>query len=174
MAVKPKRLGEILMDNGVLKKEGLMKALDIQKREGGLIGEILVDRGIVTEEDVVVALAQQLNYPYLAVSNFVVSEEAVRAVPVGVAVECLCIPLDKIGGRLAVAMSDPSNQSAVRTIERASGCRVQTFVSTISEIEAAIEKHYRKSLKPTQLTRLNERLRWVLREASQERQKAPK
>ncbi len=169
--MRPKRLGEILIEHGLLKIENLKKALEIQKKKGGLIGGVLVENRLVTEEDVVVALAEQLNYPYLAVSNFVINEEAVRAVPAELAVKYMCIPVDKMSGTLVVVMSDPSHQGTVRALERASGCRVQAFVGTLSEIEAAIGRCYKKSLKSAHTKSLGEKLKFVLRQASEERQK---
>ncbi len=165
----PKRLGEILIENGVLKEADLKKALEIQKEEGGLLGQILVAKGFVTEEDVVIALAHQLNYPYLPVSSFVINKEAVRAVPARLALQYVCIPVDKVSGHLAVVMSDPSNHVAVRALERASGCSVQAFVGTISEIEAAIERCYKKKLSKEDKGTLDEKMQMVLRQAAKER-----
>lgn len=170
-AKAPKRLGEILMDNGVLKEAELKRALEIQKEEGGLLGQILVGKGFLTEEDVVVALAQQLDYPYLPVSNFVINQDAVQAIPSSMALEYVCVPVDKVGGRLAVVMSDPSNAAAVRKLERASGCRVQAFVGTISEIESALERCYKKKPAKKSKDAGADRMKMVLQKASEERQK---
>lgn len=167
----PKRLGEILMDNGVLKDAELKKALEIQKEEGGLLGQILVGKGFVTEEDVVVALAQQLDYPYLPVSNFAINKDAAQAIPASLALEYVCVPVDKVGGRLAVVMSDPSNAAAVRKLERASGCRVQAFVGTISEIESAIESCYKKKPAKKFKDAGADKMKMVLQKASEERRK---
>ncbi|MBI4549819.1 MAG: hypothetical protein HY714_02720 [Candidatus Omnitrophica bacterium] len=165
---KRRRLGEILIEKKVLKEEDLEKALEIQKREGGLIGEILVSKGFVSEEEVVIALAEQFNYPYMPVSSFVINQDAVHAIPEHLALEYVCIALDKVGNRLAVAMSDPSNKNAVWAIERASGCRVQAFVSTLSEIEAAIARCYRKELE-VHGKGLGARLGLILKDAADRR-----
>ena len=170
---KAKRLGELLIEYGVLKPEHLDEALAIQKKEGGLLGEILVKRGFVTEENVVVALAEQLDYPYLPVPNFVPSAAAVKALPAALAVEYVCVPVDKVGQTLSVVMSDPTNQTAVREIERASGCRVQAFVGLISEITAAIERAYKRKPGEAQLTKLEERLKRVLHQAVNSKKPQP-
>jgi hypothetical protein len=52
-------LGEILLENGEITKEQLDKAVDVQKREGGLIGIILVTQGAITEQTLVKYLAIQ-------------------------------------------------------------------------------------------------------------------
>jgi CHASE2 domain-containing sensor protein len=65
MEKRPKRLGEILIENGLLTKSQLEFALGIQKKEGGLIGEILLKHGFVSEKDIVNALIKQEEYIYV-------------------------------------------------------------------------------------------------------------
>ena len=52
-------LGEMLVEEGVITKEQMNKALEIQKQEGGLIGIILVSQGVITEQKLVEYLAKQ-------------------------------------------------------------------------------------------------------------------
>jgi len=138
-----KRLGEILMEQGVLTEDNLKKALQIQKEESGLLGEILVKNNFVKEEDVVVALACQFNYPYLSVSNFIASSEAIQAVTSELARRYHFIPIDKVGNMLTLVMCDPSNEVAIETIQTETGCHVQSFVGTYTEIKEAIARYYR-------------------------------
>ncbi|GEM_PF-1330101 len=65
MGKQSKKLGEILIENGVLTEDLLNSALEIQKKEGGLIGEILLKNGFVTEKDVVAAVVKQRDYIYV-------------------------------------------------------------------------------------------------------------
>ena len=60
-----KKLGEILIKNGVLTEDKLNTALEIQKKEGGLIGEILLKNSFVSEQDIIDALIRQCDYLYL-------------------------------------------------------------------------------------------------------------
>ena len=52
-------LGEMLVENGVITREQMNKALEVQKEEGGLIGIILVSQGIISEQKLVEYLAMQ-------------------------------------------------------------------------------------------------------------------
>lgn len=52
-------LGEMLVENGVITREQMEKALEVQHSEGGLIGIILVSQGIITEQKLVEYLAMQ-------------------------------------------------------------------------------------------------------------------
>ena len=64
MAKQPKRIGEILIENGMLTEEQLNIGLEIQKKEGGLIGQILLKKGFVSEKDLINALTKQSEYLY--------------------------------------------------------------------------------------------------------------
>ena len=70
-------------------------------------------------------------------------QEIVHIIPGRVARQYLVIPIDKIGNNLTVAMSNPLNVQAVEDVELLSGCNVQTFVSTSSDVKKAIEKYYK-------------------------------
>jgi type IV pilus assembly protein PilB len=57
------------------------------------------------------------------------------------------VPIDKIGNNLTLAMSNPLNIQAIEDVELLSGCSVQTFVSTSSDLKKAIEKYYKNKEK---------------------------
>ena len=137
-----KQLGELLIERGIIDERQLEKALSTQKEKGGLIGELLVELGFAREEDIAQALTAQYGFPYLPLSNYEIDPEILKIVPARVARQYLLIPIDKIGDNLTLAMSNPLNIHAIEDIEMLSGCKVQTFVSTSSDIKKAIEKYY--------------------------------
>jgi len=160
-----KKLGEILVDQGVLKQSDIEKALEIQKQEGGLIGEIFIRHKMVTEEDIVIALATQFHYPYLPVENFSINPEAIKMVPSQWACRYRFVPVDKIANFLTVVMADPSDEEAVRQIEQVTGCRVQAFLGTVTEIENAIRRQYKISPDQVQVGK-DEKVKLTLRNVS--------
>ena len=138
-----KQLGELLIERGILTQAQLDKALVVQQERSGLIGEILVELGFAKEEDIAQALTAQYGFPYLPLSNYDINTEIINIVPGRVARQYLLIPIDKIGNNLTLAMSNPLNVQAIEDVELLSGCSVQTFVSTSSDIKRAIEKYYK-------------------------------
>lgn len=132
-----------MIERGILNQRQLDRALTIQKERGGLIGEILVDLGYAREEDIAQALTAQYGFPYLPLSNYEINSEVLNIIPARVARQYLLIPIDKIGNNLTVAMSNPLNVQAVEDVELLSGCSIQTFVSTSSDIKKAIAKYYK-------------------------------
>lgn len=141
--VMMKQLGELLIERGVIGAKQLEKALDVQKEKGGLVGEILVELGFAREEDIAHALTAQYGFPYLPLKNYEIDQDIVKIVPQNVAFQYCLIPIDKIGNSLTVAMSNPLNVQAIEDIELLTKCKVQTFVSTTSDIREAINKYYK-------------------------------
>jgi type IV pilus assembly protein PilB len=141
--INNKQLGELLLDRGIINQSQLDKALDFQKEKGGLIGVILVELGLVKEGDIAQVLTAQYGFPYLPLANYDVDMNIAGIIPGRVARQYLLVPVDKNGNHLSLAMSDPLNAQAIEDVELLSGCSVQTFVSTSSDIKKAIEKYYK-------------------------------
>ncbi len=138
-----KQLGELLIDFGVINSSQLEKILELQKQRGGLIGDLLVELGFAKEEDIAQALTVQYGFPYLPLSSYEVSIDILKFIPLKIALQYVLIPIDKIGNNLTLVMANPLNAKAVEDAESVSGCNVQIFVSTSSEIKKAIEKYYK-------------------------------
>ncbi len=141
--INNKPLGELLLDRGIISQSQLDQSLDVQREKGGLIGEILVDLGFVKEDDIAQALTAQYGFPYLPLGNYDVDLDITGVIPGRVARQYLLVPIDKIGSNLTLAMSNPLNVQAIEDVELLTGCSVQTFVSTSSDIKKAIEKYYK-------------------------------
>ena len=139
-----KQLGELLIDRGLVTPEKLERALTYQRDKGGLIGEILVELGFVKEEDIAQALTTQYGFPFLPLGNYDINTDILSIIPARVAKQYLLIPVDKIGNNLTIAMSNPLNVQAVEDVELLSGCSVQIFVSTSSDVKKAIERYYKE------------------------------
>lgn len=138
-----KKLGELLMDAGLITLAQLDQALELQKDKGGLIGEILVQLKFTTEEDIAKTLTAQYGFAYLPLSNYEIEAELAKLIPERVANQYCLIPIDRMSNNLTIAMSNPLNSQAVEDIETISGCSVQIFVSTTTDIRQAIEKYYK-------------------------------
>jgi type IV pilus assembly protein PilB len=140
-----KPLGELLIDLGIITRENLDKALSAQKhKEGGLIGEILVEMGFAKEEDIAQVITVQYGFPYLPLSNYDISPEVIKIIPFNTAKACMVIPIDKIGNNLTVAMANPLNDKAIDELEAQTGCNVQVFIATLSDVKNAIAKYYKQ------------------------------
>jgi len=137
-----KPLGEILVERGVISRAKLEQVLVFQKEKGLLFGEALVEMKLATEEDVVQALTCQYGFPYLPLANYEIAPEVVATVPLNVCKKYFLVPIDKIGRSLTLAMANPLDVQALEELEKSTGCSVQAFVSTATEINNAINRYY--------------------------------
>ncbi len=142
--VVKKRVGEILIDGGVITKAQLEQALARQRETKKLLGETLVEMGFAGEEDIAGVVAAQYKIPYVPLKQYEVDRELISRIPMELALRHRCFPIEKVGNVLTVAMENPLDEKAVAEIENESRCKVLCYVSTRSEILAAIDEHYSK------------------------------
>jgi type IV pilus assembly protein PilB len=141
-----KHLGELLVERGVISHDQLNISIEYQRKNpGGLLGEVLVELKFATEKDIAQALTCQYGFPYLPLSSYEIDAEVVRSVPESVCRQFCLVPIDKIGKSLTVAMANPLNLQAVEDVELITGCSVQVFVSTASDIKQSMDKYYKDS-----------------------------
>jgi len=140
-----KQLGELLIEKGIINQAQLDKAQKIQKEKGGLIGQIFVMLGYVKEEEIAQVLTVQYGFPYLPLESYEISADMIKLIPENVAKQYNLIAIDKIGSLLTISMSNPLNIQAAEDIEMLSGCKVQVFISTMTDITNAIKKYYGKA-----------------------------
>ena len=139
-----KQLGELLLEKGIINQEQLEKALKLQRERGGLIVQILVMLGYAKEEEIAQALTVQYGFPYLPLDNYEINAEAIKLISENVATQYNLIAIDKIGDLMTIAMSNPLNVQAIEDIELITKCKVQVFVSTMTDVNNAIKKYYPK------------------------------
>jgi len=142
-----KQLGELLIERGVIANDQLEKALRVQKEKGGLLGQVLVSLGFTNEEEIAQVLTVQYGFPYLPLKNYELNKEIVKLIPESMARSQSLVAIDKIGDTLTVAMSNPLNAKAVEDLEVQTKCKVQVFVSTLTDINLALESLYGKGEK---------------------------
>jgi type IV pilus assembly protein PilB len=137
-----KQLGEILLERNLITKPQLERGLAVQKEKGGLIGEVLVALGYVQEQDITQALISQYGFPYLPLNSYEIDPDVIKIFPAQLVREYLVIPVDKYGKNVTVTMGNPLDSQAIEYIEAQYGVRLQTFISTATDIRNAIEKYY--------------------------------
>jgi hypothetical protein len=141
-----KRLGEILVQAGVLDASGLRAALTEQRRWGGPLGRVLVDMKLIGEDVLVQALSQQLNIPMLNVDNLQIAQEVLDLLPGELAEQHGVVPVAQQGKFLDVAMSDPTNLGIVDEVRIRTQLNVRPFLAGPKAIERAVAKHYGRGM----------------------------
>ncbi|MFC1855792.1 GspE/PulE family protein [Thermodesulfobacteriota bacterium] len=139
---KTKRIGEILVDSGLITKKRLEEAIDEGKRTGIRLGNVLVESGFVTEEDITKALSEQFEMPYVLLDNVIIDPELIKHIPEVVARKHKIIPIAMEDDKLVVATFDPLNVFAMDDIRKSSEMDISPVVCSENSIQQAIDQHY--------------------------------
>ncbi|RJQ23149.1 MAG: type IV-A pilus assembly ATPase PilB [Nitrospiraceae bacterium] len=139
------KLGQLLVSNNLITEEQLLKALDLQKKEGGRIGTSLIKLAFITDEMLVQFLSRQYGVPAISLSADGIDPSVVKFIPYDVAYKYQIFPISKNGASLTIAMADPSNVFAIDDIKFMTGYDVKPVVATETSIKGAITKYYEQS-----------------------------
>ena len=143
-----RRLGELLIEAGVLKKADLQDALSQQAHRGTPLGVTLVEIGLVDEASMLSVLGKQLDFPVVQLQGRRIAQEVLELIPYEVAIKHHCIPLlvetrDALE-ELYLGMSDPTDLEAIDDVGFQTGLRVHPILVSYSQLDDAIESRYRK------------------------------
>ncbi|MBU2103350.1 MAG: ATPase, T2SS/T4P/T4SS family [Candidatus Omnitrophota bacterium] len=145
---KYKRLGDILVSEGILTEEQLNDAIALQKKEGGKLGEVLVKLGYVSEEQIVIALSRQLLIPYVSLASGKLRPAADQnledIIPYNFAIHNLILPLSRNLNSLTVVMFDPLDLMLLDNLKKLTGCEINAVVAIKADIMNAIDSFYGK------------------------------
>ncbi len=142
---KKVRLGDVLVQNGVITEADLQRGLERQKGTGRKLGETLVDEGITTEENIARALSNQFNYDMVDLQNTDIMPEVLQLVPANVLKKHRAIPFEYSPDNmnvLRVAMADPMDIGAIDDINIITNLQVEPVVATTSGVMLAIDQYY--------------------------------
>lgn len=136
-----KKLGEILVEEGLLKDDQVQDGIKRQKATGELLGEAFTALGLISENDIARAIVKQFGLPYLDASRYQISRDAINAIPRELMWQNQFVVLDKIGKTLLVAVSGLMNAEIFEKIEKTAGSQLFVYVSTSSQVKAALKKY---------------------------------
>jgi type IV pilus assembly protein PilB len=139
------KLGQLLVTSNIITEDQLVKALDLQKKEGGRIGSNLIKLGFLAEEQLVEFLSKQYDVPAVTLSDEEPDPEIVKFIPYDVAFKYMIFPVSKNGATLTLAMTDPSNVFAIDDVKFMTGYDVRPMIASETAIKEAISKYYEQS-----------------------------
>ena len=138
------RIGDYLVEQGLITQEQLEKVLEAQRDAQGTkrFGDVIVELGYLSETKFTQALAGKLKVPYVDLSTVDIDEDAVRKVPEALALKHTVIAINIQGRRLTVATDDPINFNILEDIKVSTGMDTVPVLATKSAIKKMIGKHY--------------------------------
>jgi len=137
-----KKIGECLIQAGLITDADLQVALAEHKKTGERVGAVLVRLNLATEKQITKALAYQLGFPYVSLADDPPDPTAIVLIGKDLALKRICVAVKLEKNLLTVAMSDPLLFSLVQDLEFQTGYRIRQVVATKSDILEAIETGY--------------------------------
>ncbi|MBI4597259.1 MAG: Flp pilus assembly complex ATPase component TadA [Candidatus Omnitrophica bacterium] len=143
------KVGEILIQNGLITEQQLSKALEVQKGTTKRLGEVLIELGLISELDLALTLSKQLGIPFATSASGLLTprkeDELAQLVPASFARQYLVLPLSRTLSSVTVACVNPLDLITMDNLTRMTRCEINPVVTTKSDLEEAINKFYTDS-----------------------------
>ncbi len=135
-------LGQVLLDEGMVNREQLEKAIQMQQRSGGHLSSILVEQGILSQQQVAKALSIQWGLPVVDLAGLEIDPGAVNVLPQHIAHRHKVLPISRTKTKMKLAISDPLNVVALDDVRLVTGLEIEPVVAAQEDIIAAIGRLY--------------------------------
>ena len=136
------KIGEILQSKKLVNETQLHIALIQQKITSELLGDTLVKLGFVSSKELGQALAEQVGMEFIDLSQYPISEEALKFVPKEIAETAGFVPIEITDGRLCIGVTNPSNIVAVDKATSMTGKQPKVYMVDPDNYRELLEKGY--------------------------------
>ena len=149
MSVKEQKLGELLLRSQIVTGAQLEAARNEQRKTGGRLSGQLTKLGYVREQDMPNFLSRQFGVPSVHLDEVQeIGEDLLKLIPRDKAVKHSCLPINRVGQTLVVAMSDPTDMFAIDDLKFMTGYNIEVVVAGEQAILGAIDRFYAKKASP--------------------------
>ena len=149
VAKTKKKIGEILIEAGVLTETHLVEALAESKRQHVPVGSLLVKMGHVTLDQLKKALSEQLGYTSVTAQQLSIDSLVIKLLPEDFIRENQLLPLASDGRFLEVGMVNPNNKKALNEVVYLTGLRPKVYLLTHMEFNSCVSKYFSRASKET-------------------------
>lgn len=136
-----KRLGDLLVDTGMITEEQLTKTLN-EKLADEKLGDALLREGLITEQQLIEVLEFQLGVPHINIEQYPIEQETIQLVPQEIAKRYQVMPIRTENNQLFVAMADPMDYFAMEELRMATGFQIIPGIATKDSLQRSITKYY--------------------------------
>ena len=141
-----KRLGDLLVEEGIVSQEQLEQALAKQQTTGRKLGDTLISLGFLSEQQMLAFLSRQLDIPLVDLNRVSVDAEAVSLLPEVHARRLRALVIGQRGDTVRVAMSDPADLAAQEAVyNQLARYRVELVIAPERQLVAAFDRYYRRT-----------------------------
>lgn len=135
------RIGDVLVQKGVITDEQLSCALAQQKATGRMLGEMLVEQGVISSATLVAVLAQSLGVPSIQLRHGLIDPSLMKLIGEEEADRLVVIPLFKVRGTLTVAMAEPQSLPTIDRLKQLTGCKIRPVLAMHGNIREFVKKY---------------------------------
>lgn len=136
------RIGQMLIDAGILTAEDLEKGLKEQQKSGQFICTILIEMGLLQEDMVLPILARQLNMPFVKTKALDIKSEVISQVPAKFATHYKLIPIALEGNVISLAVTDPLDVHTLDDLKLLLGLEIKPVLAGEKDILESIRRYY--------------------------------
>lgn len=142
MKITNLKLGQILVNSGVLTEEKLQQALEQQKNSKMRLGEILISNEYLTEMQIIRSLEQQLSIPYLDLTSVTIDPTLSALLPEELARSTHAAPVKRESSVLTLAVEDPLDYNGINNIAIYTKLKINPVIAEREKIETKIRELY--------------------------------
>ena len=139
---KRRKLGEILVQKGKMEPEHLTRLLRLQKESGKPLGQVMIDEGVLTKEELAKALGEQMGIPHVWLRKGLVDPKIVHVLPKEKALHFQVLPMFVVNGVVTLATSDPYGFYIFDEVRKITHLDVQPVICRAEDILDAIPQAY--------------------------------
>jgi type II secretory ATPase GspE/PulE/Tfp pilus assembly ATPase PilB-like protein len=138
---KPKKIGDILIEAGLIKDDDLQKALVEQSKNRELkVGQVLIEMGVVTEEELISALAKKFHMPFVDLNDYTINPMVVEEIDSDILLRFQVLPIASDEHTLTLAASDPLDIEGFDTIRFQTKKRISEVLASPSQIGKLLKR----------------------------------
>ncbi|HHX62090.1 MAG TPA: Flp pilus assembly complex ATPase component TadA [Epulopiscium sp.] len=137
-----KRMGDLLVDTGMITQNQLDTAIGIQQSTGEKLEAVFLEKGWISEQDMLEVLEFQLGIPYVDLTRYWLDPKATSLINETLAKRYMMIPIRSENNTLHVAMSDPLNIFAIGDLELITKMEIIPMMATTADISRTIDRVY--------------------------------
>jgi type IV pilus assembly protein PilB len=137
-----KRIGDLLVESGLISEEQLKNALREQKELNMRLGDVLITRNYITEQQLIEVLEFQLGIPHIQLYRQKIETKIINIIPQRLAEQHQVLPIRTEGNKLILAMADPLDYFAIDELRMTTGFRIEPTIASKDELQRAIKRYY--------------------------------
>lgn len=139
---RPQKIGDVLIESGLIKDEDLQKALKEQSKNRSLkVGQVLINMGLITEVELVSSLARKFNLPFVDLEDYTINSELIEHFDINLLLRFQVLPVSSSPEGLTIASSDPMNFDAFDAIRFQTTHHINEILATSTQIMKMLEEY---------------------------------